>query len=175
MEKSNCVSIGRIHKTFGYKGSCVVQIGDHFLETVLNEGSVFIENDEELVPYFIETFEEGEEGLHSIKFEDIDDVDRAKELNGSLVWFPLSSLPEALQEADMLFEIRGYQVIDQKFGEIGIAEDVMDMPQQSLLRFFKGKKEILLPMNETFIHKIDRRKKQIFINAPDGLIDSYLA
>jgi 16S rRNA processing protein RimM len=175
MEKTDCILIGRILKTFGYKGGYVVQIGDSFLETVLSEGSIFIETDEELVPYFIETFEEGEDELHNIKFEDVDDVDRAKEFSGSLLWFPVNSLPEALREEDALLGIKGYQVIDQKFGEIGIAEDVIDLPRQSLLRFYKGEKEILLPVNETFIQKIDRRNKQIFIDAPDGLIDTYLA
>jgi 16S rRNA processing protein RimM len=174
VEKIDCVRIGRILKTFGYKGELVVQIDEEFLDVMIREGSVFIETDEELVPFFIEVFEAGDQDLHNVKLEDIDDVGCAKNFSGSFLWFPLAGLPEELPEQKQLRDIKGYAVVDLKMGEAGIAEDVIEMPQQLILRFYQGKKEILLPVNEAFIIKIDRKKKKITIDAPDGLIDSYL-
>ena len=174
MEKTDCTRIGSILKTFGYKGEYVVQVDDEFLDIMIQVGSVFIETDEELVPYFIETFDAGDEDLHNFKLEDINDVDHAKQFTGSILWFPVASLPEGYTEQKLLSDIKGFRVIDHKLGEVGIAEDVIEMPHQSLLRFYQGKKEILLPVNEKFILKTDRTKKQIHIAAPEGLIESYL-
>jgi 16S rRNA processing protein RimM len=35
-------------------------------------------------------------------------------------------------------------------------------------------KEIILPLVEDFIEKIDENEKKLFFNAPEGLIDVYL-
>jgi 16S rRNA processing protein RimM len=91
------------------------------------------------------------------------------------LWFPLNMLPQGFADQNLLLDIKGFQVIDRIYGEVGIAEEVFELSQQSILRIYKGKKEILLPVNDKFILKTDRKKRQIHIEAPDGLIESYLA
>jgi 16S rRNA processing protein RimM len=174
VEKSDCAQIGRVIKTFGYKGEFIAQIGKEFIEILLHEGSVFIETDEELVPYFIEFCESGDKDLYTLKFEDIDDVGQAKEFSTSILWFPVSKLPEEIKDNIILLDIKGFLVIDEHYGELGLAEEIIEMPKQSILRILRGKKEILLPVNEQFILETDRDKKQIRICAPEGLIESYL-
>jgi 16S rRNA processing protein RimM len=174
LEKSDGVLVGRIIKAFGYKGELIVQIGKEFISIITKEGFLFIETDEELVPFFIESFDEGDKDLHNIRFEDIDNVTHAKEFTGNTLWMPLTSLPEEFTEQNPLIDIRGFQVIDRNYGEVGIADEVFELSQQIILRIYKGNKEILLPVNDKFILKTDRKKRQIHIEAPDGLIESYL-
>jgi 16S rRNA processing protein RimM len=38
----------------------------------------------------------------------------------------------------------------------------------------KGEKEILIPIIDSIIDKVDRDSKTIYITAPNGLIDIYL-
>jgi 16S rRNA processing protein RimM len=174
MKRSGCTEAGRILKTFGYKGEMIAQVRAEFIDIIVKEGSVFIETDEELVPFFIEYVEEGNQDLFTFKFEEIDDVGQAKEFTGNTLWLPLSVIPEDITTKDLLVDIKGYRVIDRNYGEVGIAEEVIEMPQQSILRIHKEKKEILLPVNEQFVLGIDRKKKQIHIDAPAGLIEAYL-
>ena len=51
-------------------------------------------------------------------------------------------------------------------------EDIFETPQQLLAQVTYQEKEILIPLNEDFIIKIDNKKKSISLQLPDGLIDS---
>ena len=35
-------------------------------------------------------------------------------------------------------------------------------------------KEVLIPLNESTLKKIDRKKKEVHVNLPDGLLEIYL-
>jgi 16S rRNA processing protein RimM len=37
-----------------------------------------------------------------------------------------------------------------------------------------NKKEVLIPINESFLKKIDHKKKEVVVELPEGLIDVYL-
>jgi len=51
---------------------------------------------------------------------------------------------------------------------------VLDNHQQALLQVRFGEKEILIPAVDQIMKEIDRKKKIIYIEAPDGLIEIYL-
>jgi 16S rRNA processing protein RimM len=36
------------------------------------------------------------------------------------------------------------------------------------------KKEVLIPLNEKTLKKIDRKKKQVYVTLPEGLLEIYL-
>jgi 16S rRNA processing protein RimM len=50
----------------------------------------------------------------------------------------------------------------------------MDLPLQALLQIAFGEKELLVPLVDEIIVKVDRKKKELHIRAPEGLIDFYL-
>ena len=72
-------------------------------------------------------------------------------------------------------EISGYNVVDSIKGDIGIVDTVIDLVSNPLLRIEKDKKEILIPIFEGLIQKVDRKKKILYIEAPEGLIDLYIS
>jgi 16S rRNA processing protein RimM len=51
---------------------------------------------------------------------------------------------------------------------------VIEQPHQLLCRLEIESKEVLIPLNEAFLQKIDHRKKQVIVELPDGLLDIYL-
>jgi 16S rRNA processing protein RimM len=65
-------------------------------------------------------------------------------------------------------------MVDEVMGEIGQIETVLEYPNQNVFQVFKDKKEILIPIRDEIIKKVDRKKKTITILAPEGLIDLYL-
>ncbi|MFZ4772329.1 MAG: ribosome maturation factor RimM [Ferruginibacter sp.] len=71
-------------------------------------------------------------------------------------------------------EIEGYAVIDSACGEIGFVRTVLEMPQQALLWIDFNGKEILIPVVDEIVKKVDRKTKTIHIEAPEGLIELYL-
>jgi 16S rRNA processing protein RimM len=70
--------------------------------------------------------------------------------------------------------ITGYTVFDSVHGEIGVVDHIEESPNNPLLVILHGKKEILMPMNGDFFNSIDDEKREVHINAPEGLIDFYL-
>jgi len=60
------------------------------------------------------------------------------------------------------------------FGEIGVLENVLDLPQQALFQILHHDKEVLIPVVEEVIMQVDRARRTIYIRAPEGLIDLYL-
>ncbi|MDX1317254.1 MAG: 16S rRNA processing protein RimM, partial [Xanthomarina gelatinilytica] len=45
---------------------------------------------------------------------------------------------------------------------------------QALFEIDREGIEILIPMNDEFIHKIDRANKTVFVETPEGLIELYI-
>ena len=72
-------------------------------------------------------------------------------------------------------EIIGFIVQDENLGEIGPVLTIYDAGPQDLLAIEHKGREILLPINDETVKKVDRNKKQIFVNIPDGLLDIYLS
>ena len=93
---------------------------------------------------------------------------------GREMYLPLDSLPPLKGKKFYYHEVKGYSVIDAVHGRIGSLVKVMDLPRQSLLQITFGDKEILIPLVDEVIVKVDRKKKELHIRAPEGLIDIYL-
>lgn len=51
---------------------------------------------------------------------------------------------------------------------------VLDYSTQALIKVLKENIEILIPVNNQIIKHLDRDKKEILIETPEGLIELYL-
>jgi 16S rRNA processing protein RimM len=174
MEKSECLEVGRISKTFGYKGTLIISIRTGFDDCIQDEGSVFIEIDEELVPFFIAEFEDDGDNFYRVRFEEFETVEEAKAFAGSPVYLPKEVIPEEILKSYLYLDIEGYAVEDSRFGDIGKVSGIIEMPTQLVLKVMHGKKEILIPYVSEMIVKTDHKNKKIILKTPDGLIDAYL-
>ena len=67
----------------------------------------------------------------------------------------------------------GYTIINntEPLGEI---LEVIEQPHQLLCRLELKGKEVLIPLNESFLQKINHSKKQVIVELPDGLLEIYL-
>ena len=67
----------------------------------------------------------------------------------------------------------GFTVEDVNFGKVGIIKGINDSTAQALFEIDRDGVEILIPMNDEFIKKLDRGAKTIIVETPEGLIDLY--
>ena len=89
-------------------------------------------------------------------------------------YLPLTFLPELEDNKFYFHEIIGFKVEDNNFGHVGVIKGVNDSTSQSLFEIDRDGIEILIPMNDEFISKVDKVNKIIFVDTPEGLIDLYL-
>lgn len=90
------------------------------------------------------------------------------------MYLPLSTLPKLTGNKFYYHEIEGFTVVDKSFGLVGNVKDVLDYTNQAVMQIFNGEKEIMVPINSHIILRVDREKKEIAIQAPEGLIEMYL-
>ncbi len=174
MTKDECFFLGKIVAKFSFKGEVLIKLDTDEPEAYTEMESVLVEYNGNLVPFFIEKSSLQKSTLLRVKFEDIETEEDAEDLVGTLTYLPLSMLPKLNEDQFYYHEIIGFDVIDAEHGNIGKIVSVNDTTAQALFEIKKGEKEILIPMNDDIITKIDKENKTIYVSAPEGLVAMYL-
>jgi 16S rRNA processing protein RimM len=69
----------------------------------------------------------------------------------------------------------GFDVIDSQHGNIGVIKGVNDSVSQALFEVEKDDKQLLIPVADNIIDKVDRESKTLYVTTPEGLVDLYLS
>ena len=82
---------------------------------------------------------------------------------------------QSLDEGEFYYhEIIGFSVKDVSFGDVGVVSGVNDSNVQPLFEIDRNGTEILIPLIDRFIKKVDKENKVILLEVPNGLIELYL-
>lgn len=172
MTKEECYLLGKITKPFGIKGQVVMFLDVDCPEDYAELDSAFVEVKGNLVPYFFRI--DNINGNKAVAtFEEIAS-EEALALVGHDLYLPLDLLPKLTGNQFYFHEVVGFRIVDEEKGDIGILQTVIDYPAQPLFQIMKDGVEILVPVIDPVIKKVDRENKTIYIKAPNGLIDLYL-
>ncbi|WP_010522189.1 ribosome maturation factor RimM [Aquimarina agarivorans] len=174
MQKEACFYLGKIVSKFSFKGEVLVKLDTDTPEIYQEMESVFVEYNKNLVPFFIEKARLHKSDLLRVKFEDVDTEEDADDLMKAALYLPLDLLPELADDQFYFHEIIGYQVEDLAKGKIGKITAINDTTAQALFEIDYNGKQILIPMNDSFIHKLDKDSQLLIVDTPEGLIDLYL-
>ena len=173
MKKEECFHLGYISKTIGNDGELLFMLDVDDASRYRKLDAVFIELNGQLVPFFIQSLQMRKDSAVA-KLEGIDNTDRAEELVKAQLWLPLAALPKLKGNRFYFHEVIGFTVMDEVHGDIGTIESVLDFPQQKILQVKKGDKEILVPLLDHILKKVDREKRVIEVITPEGLVELYL-
>ena len=174
MNKADCFYLGKIAKLHGYKGEVSLFLDVTNPQDYATLDAIFIDINTQLTPFFIESIKLKNNGFAAVRLEGVNDEVTAKRILRKDVYLPAKVLPELEGINYYDHEIEGYKVIDNKHGDIGLLESVIDFKVNPLLQILKGEKEILVPLIDGVVTKVDRNKKELHINTPDGLVELYL-
>ena len=174
MRKEDCFYLGKIAKKFSFKGEVLAYLDTDAPELYENLESVFVECNKHLVPFFIETSSFHKNDFLRIRFEDVTTEEEAEALLGNDLYLPLSMLPKLSGNKFYFHEVIGFEVEDQRLGVVGKIQSINDSTAQPLFEVLNGAVEILIPMIDHFLVKIDRENKKVVMNLPEGLIEMYL-
>ena len=174
MNRDDFYYLGKIKKTSGYKGNLVFFFDVDDISYYKELEAVFIEINEELIPFAINGLQIKNNKSAFVKLEDIDSEDQAAVLTGQELYLPLSFLPPLSGNKFYYHEVIGFDVVDITNGNIGKIESFIEQAAQALFVIKYNEKEILIPVADNIIKKVDRANRIIEIDTPDGLIDIYL-
>ncbi len=174
MRKEDCFYLGKIVKKFSFKGEVLVYLDTDEPELYENLESVFVESDKHLIPFFIENASLHKNDFLRVRFEEVNNEQDADALLGCGVYLPLSMLPKLSGNKFYFHEVVGFEIEDQRLGVFGVIQSVNDTSAQPLFEVLNGNVEILVPMIDQFLVKVDRENKKIIMNLPEGLVEMYL-
>ena len=170
MPYKNQIVLGRIGKIRGCEGAVAVKLEKAFCENIPEMESVFLEIEGRPVPFFIAWSEYSGGDILKLKFDGYDSIDKMSEFTGCRV--SLTAAPEGIILTDNIQDIKGYEVILENNTNIGTITGVIQNPGQWLINILSpDKKEILVPLHEDFILKINHSKKTILMDLPEGLTE----
>lgn len=171
MKKSDCFYLGLVTKKYSFKGEVIVKLDTDEPEIYQNLNAVFIDLGKDLLPFFIEksSFQRGSE--LRVRFEDVKTEQDADAILKKEVYLPLDLLPKLSGDKFYFHEIIGFSLLDVTYGTIGTIESINDSTAQALFIVSDGEDEILVPMVKDFIKKIDRKKREVLVETPEGLIE----
>jgi 16S rRNA processing protein RimM len=174
MNKDDFYYLGKVLKTHGNKGQVMVHLDVDDPETYEKLESVYLDLHGERIPFFIASLDLKHNRKAVVAFQDFDTLEDAESLQGLEMYLPITKLPPLKGNRFYYHEIIGFGVVDQNHGNIGVIDDILELPHQALFQIRLGEKEILIPIVDEIIQKVDRKKKLLMIEAPAGLIEIYL-
>lgn len=171
MRKEDCFYLGKIVRKYSYKGELIIFLDTDEPETYQNLESVFVQLGSSLVPFFIEKSSLQKRNLLRVQFEGIVSESDADSLIGTDIFLPLSLLPKLSGKAFYFHEVVGFTLKDINQGDIGKIKSVNDNSAQPLFEVERGESELFVPAIDEFIIEVNRKKKEIVVETPEGLLD----
>ena len=167
IRREEVYKIGRLGKTHGVRGEISFLLDDDVFDRT-DADYLILDIDGILVPFFIEEYRFKTDSNALMKFDGIDTQERARELTGCDVYFPRSLADE--DETNVSWaELVGYSLIDSNSGKaIGEIAAIDDSTINILFELTDGK---LIPASEELIQQIDKKRHQIEINLPQGILE----
>ncbi|MEN8225464.1 MAG: ribosome maturation factor RimM, partial [Bacteroidota bacterium] len=162
-DKEQYFRLGRIIKTYSYQGELIIYLETDEPESYHDLEMVFINIEQSLVPWFISKISI-QNDLATIKFEDLEELETAREFVGREVYLPIDKMKQREGHDYRFHEVIGFRVIDKNHGDIGIVADILERPEQKILRIMKGNIEILVPLTDEMIEKVDQKGKVLHLH-----------
>lgn len=171
IKKSEVFKIGIFNKPHGVKGEIAFTFTDDIFDRVECDYLVCL-LDGIFVPFFIEEYRFRSDTTALIKLEKIDTAEKARMFTNVEVYFPKKYADEADESEDIPTwnYFVGFKVKDVTHGELGEIVAVDDSTMNVLFAIEKEGEEILLPAHEEFIVKLDKKKRLLTVDIPEGLI-----
>lgn len=164
--------IGKLVATFGLDGQLVLQHSLGKKTSLKGLEIIFIEEKKDsFLPYFIAKTKIKNEKEIFISFEGIESKEAARILVKKEVWLTENDFKKFVAAVAPI-SFLGFTIIDNN-EELGQVIEVIEQPHQVLCTIILNGKEMLIPIHDESLEKIDKKNRKLFVNLPDGLLDIY--
>ncbi|MDA7730973.1 ribosome maturation factor RimM [Flavobacteriaceae bacterium] len=168
MNKQDCYYLGKIVSKFSFKGEVLLKLDSDEIDFKKLK-TIFLEIDGAIVPYSIDNIKLHKSSLLRIRFENIDNEEKANKIIKIKTYLPIKDLPKLNGNKFYYHEITNFMVLDLTLGEIGKVLKVNDQTSQPIIVVINNNSEIMIPLVDDFLIDINRDKKTLTFNLPEGL------
>lgn len=165
--------IGKLVAVHGLKGELLLKHELGKKTSLKGLTAIFIEEKKNsFLPWFIESVKIKNDQEIYLKLEGVNTRETAMTLSQKQIWLPETDFKKFAAKTAPA-SLLGYTIIngDESLGEI---LELVEQPHQLLCRLEIKGKEVLIPLHEKSLIKVDHKKKQVIVELPEGLLDIYL-
>jgi 16S rRNA processing protein RimM len=108
-----------------------------------------------------------------LKFDFVNSHSSAKDLLGCKLYVFKRDHAE-VENPEMYPQLTGIEVIDHKRGDLGKIIRIDDYSGNVVVTVMHPNGEILIPLTDQIINRIDNENKKLYLTCPEGLIDLYI-
>jgi len=167
------IHIGKIVATHGVNGELILRHGLNKILSFKEVNALFIEHPRNnYLPYFVQSGKGRSKEESFVLLEGIEKKEDAHKLLQKSVWL-LQEDFNRLADKSSIIGLIGYMLINEG-NMLAPIEEITEQPHQILVRITLNNKEVLIPLHEETLDKIDRKKKEVHVTLPDGLLEVYL-
>lgn len=175
IDPQDFIPIGYLAKPHGLSGDVLIETDEDFEDLLSETDHLMVEVEGGLVPFFIT-----EDGIDFrtptscvVAFDELDSADKVRPYCGCRVFLPRESGRELPSESD-LNGLIGFTAFDQEKGELGKITRIDDFSGNIVLTVLHRRHEVLIPLSEELIIRMDQNKQELHLDCPEGLIELYL-
>lgn len=171
MDYRKGILLGKIVKVNGFGGTLSLRPESGFISEDLHlTESVFLVIEGRPVPFFIESHELTGNNTIKLTFTGYNSVNSVAGFVGTNVYS--TTITDEIDSKSDFILLTGYTVLSPEKRVTGVVSEVIENPAQILLVVISpDNREILIPLHEDFILSINRKKKQIVMDLPEGIED----
>ena len=172
MNKESCFLIGFISKKIGFRGKISIKINIGNPKDYLNVDFIYIDIDNQLIPHKVDSCILKKNTFLEVKLKEVISESEASSLVKKDVFLNNSKFKNTEKNIFSYQKLVSYTVLDLQKNKIGLITNLINLKFQNLIIVKNEKKdEILIPLVEDFIEKIDEKNKILTLNLPEGIIN----
>lgn len=165
--------IGKFVATHGVKGELVLRHHLGKKTTLKGLTALFLEEKKNaFIPWFPEQTTAKSDTEILVKLDTIDSKEAAQQLAQKEVWLLQEDFQRFSAKTAPL-QLLGYVILNGK-QELGPILEVVEQPHQLLCRLDMNGREVLIPLNESTLERVDHKHRKVSVTLPEGLLSVYL-
>jgi 16S rRNA processing protein RimM len=164
------ILLGRITKVKDYERIVTIRLERSFTEEIPELNPVFLEIEGKPVPFFSTVINLTGGDLLRLKLEGCELLGGLNELAGCRVF--LDSGKGELNPGKSLTSLAGFRVLSKDKILAGTIREIIENPGQWLMNVeTESGRRLFIPLHEDLIIKVDKKKKTILMDLPEGLLE----
>lgn len=164
--------IGKFAASYGLNGDLVLQHSLGKKTSLKGLEVIYIEEQKDnFLPYFIEKTSIKSDAETYLKLEGIDTKEIARKLTPKEAWLEEADFKKFAAKVAPI-ALLGFSMINGDI-ELGEIIEVIEQPHQVLCTILYKGNEALIPVHEASLLKVDQKKKKVYVDLPEGLLDIY--
>lgn len=165
--------IGKLVSAFGVKGELILKHTLGKKTSLKGLQALFIEERKQsFIPWFIQSTRVKSADELYVQLADVSTREVALKLVQKEVWLPEAEFKKFSAKSSPV-NLLGYTVVENG-NPLGTILELIEQPHQLLCRIEMQGKEVLIPLHEGTLLKIDKKARQVNVQLPEGLLEIYL-